>query len=175
MLASLNPSRGVGIDISPKMVDRARDAHPEAHLEFRVGDMHTVEIDETFDVIILDHLVGYLRDIHSCFAKLRAACHPRTRIYILSLNHVWKPMLGVGKLLGMVTKQPGDTNWVSRGDLINILELDGYEHVSCTTAAALPVSCAAGEPFIEPVFVSVAGAADAGDVGLCGGSAVGGA
>src|SRR3954452_25376608 len=35
-LASLQPSVGVGVDFSPAMVAKAREAHPQ--LEFRIGD-----------------------------------------------------------------------------------------------------------------------------------------
>ena len=97
LLAALKPSRGLGVDISPKMVERARSRHSAANLEFREGDLHELSLDEKFDVILLDYLPGYLNDIHQCVANLRNACHARTRIYVLTLNNVWKPLLNLGK------------------------------------------------------------------------------
>ncbi len=138
LLAALKPFRGLGIDLSPKMVERARGAHPEENLEFREGDLHETVVEEKFDVVILDYLPGYLKDIHQCVANLQAACHPRTRIYVLSLNHVWKPLLEIGKLCGLVTKQPEDCNWVSRIDLCNILELNAFEVVKQSTEQLFP-------------------------------------
>lgn len=138
LLAALKPSRGLGIDISPKMVQRAKDAHPDDNLEFRQGDLHEQALDEKFDVIILDYLPGYLKDIHQCIANLKPACHARTRIYVLSLNHVWKPLLEFGKLIGIVTKQPEDCNWISSDDLCNILELNAFEVIEKTTEQLLP-------------------------------------
>ncbi len=138
LLAELKPARGLGIDVSPKMVERAKLAHPGEHLEFREGDLHELAIDEKFDVIILDYLPGYLRDIHQCVTHLQAACHARTRIYILSLNHVWKPLLEFGKLCRVVTRQPDDCNWVSRLDLCNMLELNSFEVVQQSTEQLLP-------------------------------------
>ena len=138
LLAALKPSRGLGIDLSAKMVERAKRAHPDATLEFRKGDLHEVEVDEKFDVILLDFLPGYLQDIHQCLGNLRSACHPRTRIYLLSLNHIWKPFLEFGKLLGLVTKQLDDSNWISQKDLCNILELNGFEIVGQSTEQLLP-------------------------------------
>jgi SAM-dependent methyltransferase len=138
LLAGLKPSRGLGIDLSPKMVARAQAAHDDPHLEFRQGDLHEVELEEKFDAIILDYLPGYLNDIHECLGNLRRACHARTRIYILSLNHVWKPLLETGKMLGCVTKQPSDCNWISQKDLVNILELNGYEVVEHSTEQLFP-------------------------------------
>lgn len=138
LLASLKPSRGLGIDLSPKMVKRAKAAHPDAHLDFREGDLHELVVEEKFDVIILDYLPGYLQDIHQCVANLKAACHARTRIYLLSLNHVWKPLLEFGKLCGLVTRQPEGANWISRNDLCNILELNSFEVVKQSTEQLLP-------------------------------------
>lgn len=138
LLAALKPSRGLGIDISPKMVERARAAHPGENLEFREGDLHELVVEEKFDVILLDYLPGYLRDIHQCVANLKAVCHARTRIYLLSLNHVWKPMLELGKLCGLVTRQPVDCNWISRTDLCNMLELNSFELVTQSTEQLLP-------------------------------------
>ena len=138
LLADLKPSRGLGIDLSPKMVARARATHPDTELEFREGDLHEMVIEEKFDVIILDFVLGYLQDIHQCLGNLKAACHPRTRIYILSLNHVWKPLLEFGKLLGWVTKQPSESNWISRDDLCNILELNAFETINESTEQLFP-------------------------------------
>ncbi|PXA05569.1 glycosyl transferase [Coraliomargarita sinensis] len=147
LLAALKPSRGLGIDLSPKMVERAKAAHPDKNLEFREGDLHEMEVDEKFDVIILDYLPGYLQDIHQCVANLRTACHPRTRIYVLSLNHAWKPLLELGKLCGLVTKQPKDCNWISSVDLCNILELNSFEVVEQSTEQILP--------FRLPIFSAI--------------------
>ena len=83
------------------------------------GDLH--QIKEKFDVIALDYLSGYSKNIHECIAHLKRAFHASTRIYILSLNHVWKPLIEIGKSFGWVTEQPQDTNWISRRDLDNIL------------------------------------------------------
>jgi len=157
LLAALNPARGLGIDVSPKMIARARAAHPEEHLEFREGDLHTMVVEEKFDVIILDYLVGYLRDIHQCVAQLKAACHPRTRIYVFSLNHVWKPLLELGKLCGLVTRQPQDCNWINRSDLCNILELNSCEVVAQSTEQLLPLRLPLFSSFCNSFLVRLPG------------------
>ena len=153
LLAGLKPARGLGIDLSPKMVARAQSGHPDENLEFRQGDLHELEVEEKFDVIVLDYLPGYLKDIHHCIAHLKSACHARTRIYILSLNHVWKPFLQLGKRFGWVTKQPTDNNWISPDDLENILELNGYEVIRDGTQQLLPFNW----PLVSDIFNSFLG------------------
>jgi SAM-dependent methyltransferase len=64
LLAALKPSRGVGVDLSPKMVEVARHAHPD--LEFIVGDIESPgmmkQIDGKFDIILLHDTIGSLED-----------------------------------------------------------------------------------------------------------------
>lgn len=76
LLAAVKPARGVGIDLSSEMVKEASRRHPM--LEFRVGDVETLELNETFDVIILADLVGHLVDVEAAFGRLRQACKPLT-------------------------------------------------------------------------------------------------
>jgi SAM-dependent methyltransferase len=55
LLALLEPSVGVGVDLSPKMIDRARCKYPD--LAFRVGDAEDdaflATIEGPFDYIVL--------------------------------------------------------------------------------------------------------------------------
>jgi cyclopropane fatty-acyl-phospholipid synthase-like methyltransferase len=46
LLAALKPVRGVGIDLSPETAKHAARRHPA--LEFRVEDVETLDIAETF-------------------------------------------------------------------------------------------------------------------------------
>ncbi|NBB80183.1 MAG: glycosyltransferase [Verrucomicrobia bacterium] len=137
LLASLRPSHGLGVDLSPKMLDAARELHAAENLEFREGDLHTLDLDETFDVIILDYLIGYLQDVHECVANLRRLCHARTRVYIVSLNHAWVPLLKMARWVGLTNPQP-ESNWLSRQDIRNILELSDFEVLTCSCEQIFP-------------------------------------
>jgi len=106
-------------------------------LEFREGELCFAELDEKFDAIILDYLPGYLKDIHECFSKLKACCHSRTRIYVLSLSHLYRPCLALGERLGWVMKHP-EANWLSKTDLCNILELNDFEVITKQTEQIVP-------------------------------------
>jgi 2-polyprenyl-3-methyl-5-hydroxy-6-metoxy-1,4-benzoquinol methylase len=74
LLAAVKPFRGVGIDLSPEMVKEAARRHPT--LEFRVGDVETLDLDENFDVIILADVVGHLLDVEAALKRLRHVCTP---------------------------------------------------------------------------------------------------
>ncbi|MGJ8652900.1 MAG: glycosyltransferase [Opitutaceae bacterium] len=147
LLAQLEVSRGVGVDVSPKMVEQAKAKHSEKTLEFRQGDLHENAVDEEFDAIVMDYLCGYLTDIQKSFENLRASCHPRTRLYVTSLNNLWKPLFWLGQKMGFVLKQP-PSNWLTTDDLVNLLELSGFEVIKKSTEQLFPFKV----PFLDGFF-----------------------
>lgn len=137
LLRALRPSRGLGLDISPGMIAHARVADAAGACEYQLEDACAFQSKETFDYILLDYLVGYLPDVQACLENLRRAAHPRTRLCLTSVNNVWLPALTLGQWLGAVTRQP-PSNWLSMKDLVNLLELAGWEVVHQSTEQTLP-------------------------------------
>ena len=137
LLKALQPSRGLGIDLSSKMVEQAKTQNASDTIEFREGDLHCDRVDEEFDAIVLDYLSGYLGDIQQCLENVRASCHPRTRVYITSLNNLWKPFFWLGQKMGFVLKQP-PSNWLTTDDLVNLLELSDFEVVKKSSEQLCP-------------------------------------
>ncbi len=156
LLRALAPVRGVGIDISERMLAQAAAKDAKGGCEYRRGDAGTVRVEETFDYIVLDYLVGYLPDVQGCFENLRAMAHPRTRLCVTSVNNVWTPLLTLGQWLGIVTRQP-PSNWVSTRDLINLLELAGWEVVHHSTEQLLPVCVPGLSGFLNRFLVRLPG------------------
>ena len=129
LLAALQPARGLGLDFSPAMIAKARLRHVGSPaVEFRVSDASQLPEDETFDHIILDYLTGYLDDIQAVLERLRACAHPRTRLHLTSLNTLWTPALRLASATGRVMPQPPSA-WLADSDLLNLLELSGWEVV----------------------------------------------
>ena len=129
LLAALQPARGLGLDFSPAMIALARVRHVDAPaVEFRVADAAQLPEGETFDHIILDYLTGYLDDIQAVLERLRSCAHPRTRLHLTSLNTLWTPALRLASATGLVMPQPPSA-WLADSDLVNLLELSGWEVV----------------------------------------------
>jgi ubiquinone/menaquinone biosynthesis C-methylase UbiE len=124
LLAELNGKRKVGIDFSENMIDGARTQFPE--MDFRVMNALDIQMDETFDVVILSNLIGSLVDIQKALEEIHKVCHDRTRIIITYFNFVWEPTLRFAEMLGLKKKQPIQ-NWLSHKDIINLLYLAGFE------------------------------------------------
>src|SRR5215469_11912112 len=56
LLAALDPAYGVGVDLSPRMIQRAREKYP--HLTFLEQNADDLDAGGTFDYIILSDLVN---------------------------------------------------------------------------------------------------------------------
>src|SRR5256712_13855388 len=91
LLAALKPSRGVGIDLSEAMVKEASRRHP--HLEFRAADAESLDLQETFDVVILADVVCQLFDIEETLRRGRRCCSPQKRLIISHYNLFLGPLL----------------------------------------------------------------------------------
>jgi SAM-dependent methyltransferase len=128
LLAALEPSHGVGVDLSGRMVEVARKRHPE--LQFLRMDAHDLAAEPSlagpFDYVILSDLVGDLYDVLGALEQLRKVCHPRTRVVLTYYNYLWEPLLKAAERLGLKTSQ-NLQNWLSYADLKNLLELAGFE------------------------------------------------
>jgi SAM-dependent methyltransferase len=124
LLASMRPSRGVGVDISPAMVEIASKKYPD--LEFRVMDAASEPFRESFDYVILSSLLGELEDIQAFLENLKGATHPGTRIIVDYYNYLWEPILKFGEWVGLKMPQRLQ-NWLPLEDIENLFYLAGYD------------------------------------------------
>ena len=137
LLASLEPSDGVGVDLSGAMVEHAARRHPR--LEFHHVAAERLELPgREFDYIILSDLVGYLFDIRAALERLRAVSHPGTRIVINWYSRVWQPVVHLLEALGLKYPLPL-LNWTTVGDIENLLRLAGFETVRSRGHVLLPL------------------------------------
>ncbi len=143
LLASLKPSRGVGVDLSRKHVEIGRKKHPE--LEFYVGDAEALDVgDEQFDFVVLSDVIGFLDDVWAGLRSLRKVMGPRSRLFVTYHNFLWEPVLQLGAKLGL--KMPeSEQNWLGREDIENLLKLAGFEVVHAGSSTLLPVDL----PFVS--------------------------
>ncbi len=136
LLAALEPSEGVGVDISPGMVDLARRRHPK--LRFEVADAHSFAVDGLFDVIVCHDLLAHLDDVLVTLERLRDVATENTRLVITSYNFVWAPVLRLAQRLGRRAAVP-DENWLSQHDICNLLALAGFSPTAGGLDLLLPI------------------------------------
>lgn len=135
LLNSVKPSLGVGVDISPKMVDIARRNFP--HLTFVVQDAECFDLGGTFDYVILSDVIGYFDDVQQAFKLLHGVMGPRSRVVITYFNYLWKPILDLGERFQLKMPQP-DQSWLSMHDIENLLYLSNFDVVKKKYQLLLP-------------------------------------
>lgn len=136
LLKSLSPKRGVGIDISSKMVEAARQKYPI--YEWRVLDAEEMKLGERFDYIVLSDVLGYFFDVEKVFHNLKKISHENTRVVINYYNYAWEPVLRLAEMFGLKYRQPLQ-NWLSEKDIENLLYLAGFEVIKRGKKSIFPV------------------------------------
>lgn len=124
LLASLEPSYGVGVDFSAEMLARAREKHPG--LIFVEADAHELSLPQTFDVIILSDLINDVWDVEMIFQRIRLMSTPATRVIVNYYSRVWAPLLALISKLGLATPRMAQ-NWLVAEDVSTLLYLAGFE------------------------------------------------
>ncbi len=124
LLAGLKSTDKTGIDFSSKMVEIARQNNPD--IRFEVMEADSVNLNRTYDVIILSNVVGFLPDVQAVFENLQTLCHSRTKLIVSYYSKLWEPLLRWGEKLGLKTKSP-QQNWLTLEDINNLFYISGYE------------------------------------------------
>jgi SAM-dependent methyltransferase len=146
LLAFLHPSEGVGVDISPRMVDAARERHP--NLRFEEGDILTYGGEGQYDVVIMSDLINSLFDVQRAFDVAVRLCAPGGRILINYFSHVWKgPLKWIGAP-GLSPSLPSP-NWLTPHDVRNLLHLAGAEAVRESVEFLFPFDVPIIAPFVN--------------------------
>jgi SAM-dependent methyltransferase len=125
LLASVDSSRAVGVDLADRMIARASERHPA--ICFQRADAHDLGIlDERFDVVILSDLLNDVWDVQAVLEQVATVCHSRTRIILNVYSRLWEVPLGVAARLGL-SRPRLPQNWLTVEDLSNLLNLAGFE------------------------------------------------
>jgi SAM-dependent methyltransferase len=127
LLAALKPARGVGVDFSAEMIQRARAKYPA--LDFVLADAHDLSsVDGPFDIIILSDTVNDLWDVQRVFEEIERFCLPSTRILLNFYSGLWQFPLALAQWLNLAAPTLVQ-NWLTMEDLRNMLSLAGFESV----------------------------------------------
>jgi len=139
LLASLNPTLGIGVDLSPNMIAEAQKRHPD--FMFVTGDIEDpatiAKLRGPFDYIVLSDTIGMLDDIEVALSRLHPLCSQDTRIIIAYYSHLWEPILKMAEWLGFKMPQP-PVNFLANADFLNIIELADFEPIKIERRQIIP-------------------------------------
>ena len=115
ILASLEPSVGVGIDLSSEMVALARQKHPS--LRFLVHSVVDSQLDEAFDFVVAIDVMEHLSDLNRAMASMARMLAPGGSLVVTTADPRWGHVLDVAERLKL--KMPeGEHQWRSHDDLV---------------------------------------------------------
>lgn len=136
LLASLSPAKGLGIDFCESIIAQAKIAHPQ--LDFICADAHEFDLHgRTFDFIILSELVNDLWDVQTVLSRVKACCHPQTRVIFNFYSHLWNAPLQIARKLGFATRVLPQ-NWLTAHDMNNLLEISGFQMLRSSNEVLFP-------------------------------------
>jgi SAM-dependent methyltransferase len=136
LLAAVKPARGVGTDFSTETLSIACQRYPE--ITFEAVEASNFDSTETFDYIIASDLINELPDVQRFFEQVRRNASPDTRIVLNFFNNLWRPILAIAAKLGLKSPNPPQ-NWLSLGDVKNLLHLAGWEVIKVDPRILWPV------------------------------------
>jgi SAM-dependent methyltransferase len=114
-----------GVDLSAEQIERGKILHPE--LDLRVGAGEQLSLDGGhFDIIIVSDVLNQAGDVEVLLRRLHTVSHADTRLLINIHNTLWRPLIGLGQLLGLA-RRPPPSNWLSRSDVMNLCRLADWE------------------------------------------------
>jgi 2-polyprenyl-3-methyl-5-hydroxy-6-metoxy-1,4-benzoquinol methylase len=141
LLAALEPSSGVGIDLSAPAVAAATATYGSGPLRFLHGDAADPAVlaraGGPFDVILLVNVVTHLDDVQALFEALLPLCHRRTRIFIYSYSRLWQPILRLAEMLRWKYRQPPEA-WLPPEEIRTMLSLADLEVVRRDSLMVFP-------------------------------------
>jgi SAM-dependent methyltransferase len=145
LLASLEPSFGVGVDFTHAALREARRRHPRLH--FVEADAHALPLSAEFDFIVLSDLVNDLWDVQRVLEGLGPLVGPRTRVVLNFFSHLWELPLRAASRLG-AAQTTLRQNWLTPEDVHNLLRLANLDVVKQWEEVLLPLDI----PLIAPFF-----------------------
>jgi len=133
-LNALEPSHGVGVEISSAMVEVARAAYPR--FTYHETFPEDFVSSEKFDYILVCE-VGDIVDVQKTLLRLKDCCERHTRVIIYNYNHLWEPLVAAAQRLQLKVPQT-EQNWLSQQDLVNLFTLSGFEWLRTYRISLLP-------------------------------------
>lgn len=152
LLAKLEPSIGYGIDFSQSLLKEAKSQYP--NLTFMEMDACNLKLDEKFDYIICSDLLNELWDVQACLARIKECCHHDSRLLINIHSNLWQIPRKIAAKLGIARPQLIQ-NWLTPEDLVNLLNLSGFDVVRKSSEILWPFNIPFASNFLNKFIVKI--------------------
>jgi ubiquinone/menaquinone biosynthesis C-methylase UbiE len=137
ILASLQPSEAVGVEVSAELIEIGRARHPQVH--YIAGSPEEFEVDRPFDYVIAPDVVLDAYDVEELLTALHRACGPQTRLIVTNYSQVWRPLLKVARWMRLAKPRFGRT-WFSPHDMHSAFRAADFELIRESPEVLLPLN-----------------------------------
>jgi hypothetical protein len=147
LLASLRPARGMGLNFTDTLTERAREKHPE--FEFATIEVDSVRMPHAMEpqYVVMNNMLDYVYDAWDILESLRPTISEQTLLVATTNNPVWAPILRLASKLGL--RIPESTrNFITNKDICGVLHLQGFDIVEEGLVLPVPVRV----PLIGPLL-----------------------
>ena len=148
ILNAVAPKVGVGIDSSEKLVQTAARRFP--HLQFRLHEDYRLDAEEAFDFVVIMDINDQV-DPMAALRALRSVMNEQTRVIVHHYNHLWEWVIRLTERLGVKFPLP-QQNWLSAGDISNILALCDCEPLQTHRVVLAPKYVPLLSPLLNAFF-----------------------
>jgi len=138
LLAQLQSTRKVGIDLSEVQIEAARKRVPDAEFHVQAGE--ELRLGERFDCIVISETLNFASDVQLLLERLHGVSHPGTRLIVNFPSALWRPVFSLARAMGFVPAEP-QSNWLATSDVLGLMELADWGPIRLQPRLLLPFRC----------------------------------
>lgn len=148
LLVACQPSRGVGIELDPTLVGQHLLSNSNLDFIFKaVEDIPENPLGNP-DYIIMSLVLDQVEDVATVLQKAADWSTGSTRLVVVSYNRIWRPLIFIAEVIKI--KSSGKLeNYVPWEQVVNLLELSGFEKTRSMDGILLPLNIPLFTKFIN--------------------------
>jgi SAM-dependent methyltransferase len=146
LLAGLHAQDVTGVDISSAQVGAARQRVPHGRFVVQAGE--ELDLQGSFDVIIISDTLNYAADVQALLQRLHTVATPETRLILNFQSNLWRPLLALGRALGIGRPSP-QSSWLADEDVWNMLALADWTLVRTDHRLLCPFRLGGAESLVN--------------------------
>ena len=148
LLRACLPSRGVGIE--QDSIFEKPPASNENHLEFIYEAVENITENPliTPDYIVLSLVLDQVADVSTVFEKVKDWSTQSTRVVVVTYNRIWRPLILIAEAFKLKPASNSE-NYVPYAQVVNLLELSGFEVTRSRDGILLPIHVPGFSTFVN--------------------------
>ena len=137
LLSSLQPAKGVGIDVSKKMIGIAKKKHLTLTFYHATATRHALTRQQ-YDTIVCVDVIEHMTNVQLELRAMKKLLKPHGRLVILMANPSWEPLLMLIERMNLKMKE-GPHHRISNTRLTRLLNDTGFTIIRQDWHLAFPL------------------------------------